>query len=45
MEIRRTRPEDAGAIATAEELIFSDPWTYEDILKTVSTEGAMCYSA
>lgn len=45
MEIRRTHPDDIDMIADAEELIFSDPWTDSDILKAISTEGSMCYSA
>ena len=45
MEIRRTHPDDLAEIAEAEALIFSDPWTREDILSTLSSEGAMCYTA
>lgn len=45
MEIRRTHPDDLAEIAEAEALIFSDPWTREDILGTLSSEGAMCYTA
>lgn len=45
MEIRRTHPNDIDMIADAEEQIFSDPWTSSDILKEISREGSMCYSA
>ena len=45
MEIRRSVPADAPAIAEAEELIFSDPWSERAITDLISTEGAMCYTA
>ncbi len=45
MEIRKSIPADASAIAAAEELIFPDPWSEKDITGTISTRGAMCYSA
>ncbi len=45
MEIRRSLPKDALEIARAEALIFSDPWSEEDITSTISTEGSMCYTA
>ena len=45
MEIRRSIHEDAPAIAAAEELIFSDPWSERSITDLISTEGAMCYTA
>ena len=45
MEIRRSVPADAPAIAAAEELIFSDPWCERAIADLISTEGAMCYTA
>ena len=45
MEIKRTHPDDIEEISAAEASIFSDPWTREDILSTVSTSGAMCYTA
>ena len=45
MEIRRSVPADAPAIAAAEELIFSDPWSERAITDLISTEGAMCYTA
>ena len=45
MEFRPSHPADAKKIAAAEQLIFSDPWSEEDITATISTEGAMCYSA
>ena len=45
MEISRSVPADAPAIAAAEELIFSDPWSERAITDLISTEGAMCYTA
>lgn len=45
MEIRRSLPKDATEIAKAESLIFSDPWSAEDITALISTEGSMCYTA
>ena len=45
MEIRRAIPRDASEIARLEEEIFSDPWSEESIVSTISTEGAMCYTA
>ncbi len=45
MEIRKTHPDDLTEIAEAESLIFTDPWKREDILKILSSEGAMCYTA
>ena len=45
MEIRRSTPRDAAAIAALEAEIFSDPWSERDICDTICTEGAMCYSA
>ena len=45
MEIRKSIPADASAIAEAEELIFPDPWSERDITATISTSGGMCYSA
>ena len=45
MEIRRSLPKDATAISEIEAATFSDPWSYEAIISTISTEGAMCYSA
>lgn len=45
MEIRRSIPADATQIAKLEAEIFSDPWREEDIISTISTEGAMCYTA
>ena len=45
MEIRRSTPRDAAAIAELEAEIFSDPWSERDICDTICTEGAMCYSA
>ena len=45
MDIRRSIPADAKEIASAEELIFPDPWSERDITSTISTEGSMCYTA
>ena len=45
MEIRRSTPRDAAAIAELEAEIFSDPWSERDRCDTICTEGAMCYSA
>lgn len=45
MEIRRAAADDVTAIAEAEELIFSDPWSRKDILAAVCQSGAMCYAA
>ena len=45
MEIRRSLPADAREIALAEASVFTDPWSEEDIISTISTEGAMCYTA
>ena len=45
MEFRRSTPKDAIDIAKLEEEIFSDAWKYEDIVSTISTYGAMCYTA
>lgn len=45
MQIRRAIPDDAAAIAEAEQLIFSDPWSITDVLATISSNGAMCYVA
>ena len=45
MEIRRTHPNDINAIADMEAEIFSDPWSREDVLGILSSDGAMCYTA
>lgn len=45
MEIRASLPADASEIALAEKEIFPDPWSERDIINTISTEGAMCYTA
>ena len=44
MDIRKSIPADSSAIAAAEALIFSDPWSERDINDTISTTGGMCYS-
>ncbi len=45
MQIRRATPDDVPAISRAEEAIFPDPWSYTDVLTTVTSNGAMCYVA
>lgn len=45
MEFRRSLPSDATAIAYLEGEIFPDAWGERDIISTISTEGAMCYTA
>ena len=45
MNIRRSLPCDASAIAELENEIFSDPWQEKDIASAISVSGAMCYSA
>jgi ribosomal-protein-alanine N-acetyltransferase len=45
MQIRRATPNDTKAIADREQLIFTDPWSYESILAAITQNGAMCYVA
>ncbi len=45
MEIRRSRPDDATAIAEMEQNIFSDPWEQKDIFSYICSERGMCYTA
>ncbi len=45
MQIRRAIADDAPLIASAEALIFSDPWSYTDILSAISAQGSMCFVA
>ncbi len=45
MEFRRSLPSDAAAIELLEGEIFPDGWGQRDIVSTISTEGAMCYTA
>ncbi len=45
MQIRRSIPADTKAIAEAEKLIFTDPWSERDINDTICSDGAMCYTA
>ena len=45
VETRPTVPGDAKAIAAAEKAIFPDPWSEQDILSVISTEGGICYTA
>lgn len=45
MEIRRSRPDDATAIAEMEEKIFNDPWGQKDIFSYICGELGMCFTA
>ena len=45
MQIRRAIPLDAPKIAEAEAKIFSDPWSLNDVLSTITSNGAMCFVA
>ena len=45
MQIRRSTPLDAPAIARLEALAFSDPWSAEDISSIIVKEGALSYTA
>ena len=45
MEIRRSRPDDATAIAEMEKGIFSQPFGQKDILAYICSETAMCFTA
>ena len=45
MEIRRSRPDDATAIAEMEEKYFSDPWNKKDIFSYICSEDGMCFTA
>lgn len=45
MEIRRSRPDDATAIAEMEEAIFSDPWGKKEIFSYICSEMGMCFTA
>ena len=45
IEIRRAIPSDAEKIASAEKIIFTDPWSERDIFSSICDEGSMCYTA
>lgn len=45
MEIRRSRPDDAGAIAEMEIQNFGDPFGQKDIFSYICSEGGMCFTA
>lgn len=45
MEIRRSRPDDATAIAEMETHIFGDPWSKKDIFSYVCSDNGMCFTA
>jgi ribosomal-protein-alanine N-acetyltransferase len=45
MELRRAVPSDAAAIAEAENLIFTDPWSYHDTLSAINATGSLCFVA
>lgn len=45
MEIRRSRPDDATAIAEMEANIFGDPWSKKDIFSYICSDTGMCFTA
>ena len=45
MDFRRSIPADATGIASLEEEIFNDAWSYRDIQDLICTEGGMCFTA
>ena len=45
MEFRRSIPADATGIASLEEEIFNDAWSYRDVQDLICTEGGMCFTA
>lgn len=45
MEIRRSRPEDAGAIAEMEAAAFGDPFGQKDIFSYICQDTGMCFTA
>lgn len=45
MDFRRTVTDDAPGIVALEEELFPDPWSLRDVMDTVCTSGAMCYTA
>ena len=45
MDIRRSRPDDATAIAEMEKEIFSQPFGQKDIFAYICSEMSMCFTA
>ena len=45
MKIRKATPDDSMKISLLEEEIFPDPWSYRDVLTTISSNGALCFVA
>ncbi len=45
MEIRRSRPDDATAIAEMELSIFPDPWGKKEIFSYICSDRGMCFTA
>ena len=45
MEIRRSHPDDATAIAEMETHIFGDPWSKKDIFSYICSDTGMCFTA
>ena len=45
MEIRRSRPDDAPAIAAIEESVFGDPFGLKDIFSYICSDTGMCFTA
>ena len=45
MDIRRSRPEDATAIAEIEAEVFGDPFGQKDIFSYICSDLGMCFSA
>ncbi len=45
MEIRRSKPDDATAIAELESENFADPWSQKDIFSYICSDGGMCFTA
>lgn len=45
MDIRRSKPDDAGEIALLESRIFTDPFGEKDILSYICSENGMCFTA
>ena len=45
MEIRRSRPDDATAIAEMEQAIFGDPFNQKDIFSYICSDTGMCFTA
>ena len=45
MDIRRSRPDDATAIADIEEKVFGDPFCQRDIFSYICSDTGMCFTA